>query len=160
MDWAKTTAREDKKHLSFGIWCDLYKRFYGRGHMTLCHGDASLLCEGNPSQRTNDAELWWFYWCTSVQSVKQTLELLVMWGTMTLMWSPCIFDTYRAVTATTPVEYQCLSQTSLQILGSHWLMLFNDNRYEKDRPSPVQSIQECDLSSLASFIEQILIMWH
>ena len=24
MDWAKTTAREDKKHLSFGIWCDLY----------------------------------------------------------------------------------------------------------------------------------------
>ena len=28
MDWAKTTAREDKKHLSFGIWCDLYKRFW------------------------------------------------------------------------------------------------------------------------------------
>ena len=24
MDWAKTTAREDKKHLSFWIWCDLY----------------------------------------------------------------------------------------------------------------------------------------
>ena len=24
MDWAKTTAREDKKYLSFGIWCDLY----------------------------------------------------------------------------------------------------------------------------------------
>ena len=24
MDWAKTTARGDKKHLSFGIWCDLY----------------------------------------------------------------------------------------------------------------------------------------
>ena len=24
MDWAKTTARRDKKHLSFGIWCDLY----------------------------------------------------------------------------------------------------------------------------------------
>ena len=28
MDWAKTTARGDKKHLSFGIWCDLYWRFY------------------------------------------------------------------------------------------------------------------------------------
>ena len=27
MDWAKTTARRDKKHLSFGILCDLYKRF-------------------------------------------------------------------------------------------------------------------------------------
>ena len=29
MDWAKTTARGYKIHLSFGIWCDLYKRFYG-----------------------------------------------------------------------------------------------------------------------------------
>ena len=28
MDWAKTTARGDEKHLSFEIWCDLYKRFY------------------------------------------------------------------------------------------------------------------------------------
>ena len=24
MDWAKTTARGYKKHLSFGIWCDSY----------------------------------------------------------------------------------------------------------------------------------------
>ena len=30
MDWAKTTARGDEKHLSFEIWCDLYKRFYGK----------------------------------------------------------------------------------------------------------------------------------
>ena len=29
MDWAKTTARWYKKHLSSGIWCDLYWRFYG-----------------------------------------------------------------------------------------------------------------------------------
>ena len=29
MDWAKTTARWSKKHLSFVIWCDLYQRFYG-----------------------------------------------------------------------------------------------------------------------------------
>ena len=27
MDWAKTTARQDKNHLSFGIWCTLYQRF-------------------------------------------------------------------------------------------------------------------------------------
>ena len=26
---AKTTARRDEKHLHFGIWCDLYKRFCG-----------------------------------------------------------------------------------------------------------------------------------
>ena len=31
MDWAKTTAWPDEKHLSFGIWGDLYQRFYGRG---------------------------------------------------------------------------------------------------------------------------------
>ena len=24
MNWAKTTARGYKKHLNFGIWCDLY----------------------------------------------------------------------------------------------------------------------------------------
>ena len=24
MGWAKTTARQDKTHLSFGIWCHLY----------------------------------------------------------------------------------------------------------------------------------------
>ena len=29
MDWARTIARRYKKHLSFGIWCDLYQRFYG-----------------------------------------------------------------------------------------------------------------------------------
>ena len=29
MDWAKTTARRDEKHLIFGIWCDLYWRFCG-----------------------------------------------------------------------------------------------------------------------------------
>ena len=27
MDWAKTAARWDEKHLSFGIWCGLYQRF-------------------------------------------------------------------------------------------------------------------------------------
>ena len=29
MDWAKTTARQDEKHLSFFIWCVLYLRFDG-----------------------------------------------------------------------------------------------------------------------------------
>ena len=27
MDWAKTMARRDRKHLSLGIWCHLYWRF-------------------------------------------------------------------------------------------------------------------------------------
>ena len=30
MDWVKTIARWDEKHLNFEIWCDFYKRFYGR----------------------------------------------------------------------------------------------------------------------------------
>ena len=29
VDWAETTARQDEKYLSIGIWCDLYLRFYG-----------------------------------------------------------------------------------------------------------------------------------
>ena len=29
MDWAKTIARGDEKHLRFGIWCGLYSRFDG-----------------------------------------------------------------------------------------------------------------------------------
>ena len=29
IDWTKTTARRDEKHLSFGIWCALYLRFDG-----------------------------------------------------------------------------------------------------------------------------------
>ena len=39
MDWAKTTAREHKKHLNFEIWCDLYLRFYGIG----CHTKYEIL---------------------------------------------------------------------------------------------------------------------
>ena len=37
MDWAKTTAWGHKKHLSFGIWSDLYKRFYGMWCVVLTH---------------------------------------------------------------------------------------------------------------------------
>ena len=29
IDCVKTTARQDKNHLSFGVWCDLYQRFDG-----------------------------------------------------------------------------------------------------------------------------------
>ena len=29
MDWAKPTSKRNKKHLSFGNWCDLYLRFDG-----------------------------------------------------------------------------------------------------------------------------------
>ena len=30
MDWTKKTARRDKKHLKFGIWCVSYYIFYGK----------------------------------------------------------------------------------------------------------------------------------
>ena len=29
LDWAKPIARRDEKHLTLGIWCVLYWRFYG-----------------------------------------------------------------------------------------------------------------------------------
>ena len=37
MDFAKTTVRGYKKHLNFGIWCDLYWRFYGSKHLNYLH---------------------------------------------------------------------------------------------------------------------------
>ena len=45
MDWAKTTARGDEKHLSFEIQCDLYKRFYGTYllHMLMEMGSCLLI---------------------------------------------------------------------------------------------------------------------
>ena len=35
MDWAKTTARRNKKHLKFGIRCVIYLRFDGTLHITM-----------------------------------------------------------------------------------------------------------------------------
>ena len=34
VDWAKTTARWDEKHLAFGIWHNLYSRFDGSVKIT------------------------------------------------------------------------------------------------------------------------------
>ena len=38
LDWAKTTARRGEGHLSSGIWCVLYKRFYGSLLMCVLSG--------------------------------------------------------------------------------------------------------------------------
>ena len=43
MDWAKTTARRDKKHLKFGIWCILYKRFDSKSVYLLSRCQGSQL---------------------------------------------------------------------------------------------------------------------
>ena len=39
MDWAETTARQDEKQLSSGIWCTVYYRFYGTYSSSLLHTD-------------------------------------------------------------------------------------------------------------------------
>ena len=36
MHWTKTTGRREEKHLSFGIWCDLYYRFDGNWSILGC----------------------------------------------------------------------------------------------------------------------------
>ena len=43
MDWAKVTAIRDEKHLSFGIWCDLYWMFYDIFTPVICPPISSLL---------------------------------------------------------------------------------------------------------------------
>ena len=48
MDWAKTTTRRDEKHLSFEIWCDSYKRFYGKSKFMACPSDHTWLKTGSP----------------------------------------------------------------------------------------------------------------
>ena len=51
MDWAKTTARRDKKHLSFGIWCIYIRDFTvycsletRQGGQLYSHGPPHLIC--------------------------------------------------------------------------------------------------------------------
>ena len=50
LDWEKTTAWQDEKHLNLAIWCDLYQRFYGTylfRHIMSIFGLLPL-CEGTP----------------------------------------------------------------------------------------------------------------
>ena len=89
MDWAKTAARGYKKHLSFGIWCDLYYRFYG--NVILTHSQQydtavgiCIVCLLRPVGMKRDeycqvhSKLWtlyvvyingiWFCYCQNVES--------------------------------------------------------------------------------------------
>ena len=54
------------------------------------------ICEGNPlltsgllSQRASNADLWCFLFRMPEQCVAQTVELLVIWDAMMLIWHPC-----------------------------------------------------------------------
>ena len=55
MDWAKTNTRWDEKHLRFGIWCDLYSRFYGT--VRCCYNAVNFL--PNPYNKQPIACTWW-----------------------------------------------------------------------------------------------------
>ena len=79
MDWAITTARWNEKHLSFGIWCDLYYRFDDSSLLALkrfeiqkafirrCTGIA-LTNEGNNNDNKKQS-FWWVH--VSRPSLKQ-----------------------------------------------------------------------------------------
>ena len=74
MDWAKTTARGDKKHLSFGFWCDLYQRFYG--NVFFLFAGRQLPC-----------------WCHTMRIMPRMFWLLVLVFLMTvLLIGQCIWD--------------------------------------------------------------------
>ena len=49
MDWAQTTARWDKKHLSFGIWCVIYQRIYGMFAFSIIYQHWNGTGSWNPS---------------------------------------------------------------------------------------------------------------
>ena len=49
MDWSKTTARRDKKHLCFGIGCTLYLRTDGSTWSALVSGNCLLPDSTKPS---------------------------------------------------------------------------------------------------------------
>ena len=73
MDWAKTTARGYKKHLNFGIWGDLHKRFYGRWLSPDLHMDVGPETHWRPCQffivQTWSIFLNWIYENFDVESM-------------------------------------------------------------------------------------------
>ena len=81
MDWAKATARGYKKHLSFGIWCNLYKRFYGN----MWHHISWL--------RSSLSPYWQFIWaCTKLIYVVQSIIPLTL-----LSAKQCLGETWKYV---------------------------------------------------------------
>ena len=86
MDWAKKTARRDKKHLSFGIWCDLYKRFYRVVHLfktTTKRISASSLCAWN-NLPLWETQLWFAN--NFVVYTSSNITLKARWWTFTEIW--------------------------------------------------------------------------
>ena len=59
MDWVETTTRQDEKHLSLGIWCDLYARFYGTSNFVVntVHDDGLATAGAKTSQVTVQTKL-------------------------------------------------------------------------------------------------------
>ena len=48
------------------------------------------LCEENPSQRISNAEFWWLFFCYQPENAyDHTVNSLVIWDTMALMWHHC-----------------------------------------------------------------------
>ena len=58
MDWAKTTARQYEKHLSFGIWCALYKRFGGKLFKYITFHLKTTPCKIQPSPLPHHFLCW------------------------------------------------------------------------------------------------------
>ena len=56
--------------------------------LSLCDGNPPFKA-GPPSQRATNVQLWCYLWCEHEKTVQQTMELPVIWGTMTLIWRHC-----------------------------------------------------------------------
>ena len=76
------------------------------------------LCEGNPPvtrgfppQRARNTELKCFLWCAPERTVEKTVELLVIWGAMTVMLCHCSV-TVKWTNAVCPYNPRFKSQNS------------------------------------------------
>ena len=80
-----------------------------------------------PLTKANRKELWCFLWCMPKETVEQTVELLVIWDAMSVMWCHC--NAYSIFKFIFHKDYCYLIQISFQ---------FFPNGLIYNRPSLVQ----------------------
>ena len=72
MDWAKTTARRDKKHLSLGNWCAYFLEYTVSGEIDIIYPSYHLVLE--VAKCMQDGTIWSFISADNVRKWEKTLS--------------------------------------------------------------------------------------